>query len=184
MAALVVLLPRSVERLTNGYPSVRQQVVDEAVNILRGRRSLWPIRTGRSIRGFRRTGSGADSRVYNPVSYASYVEEQNRRPAERTLARARGRLEALARRLRGATVRRERDTDRAIDARAAIIRAAEIRRDVEISNQLYQEYLANLLAYRRRRRDRTLRNPPIPRALRELDERLLRLAGEVFRNAS
>ncbi|MDE0004598.1 MAG: hypothetical protein OXQ29_18060 [Rhodospirillaceae bacterium] len=184
MAALVVLLPRSVERLVDGHPGVRQRVVDEAVRILRGRRSLWPIRTGRSIRGFRRTGSGADSRIYNPVRYASYVEEQNRRPAERTLRAARSRLEALARRLRDATARRDRDTGRALDARAAIIRAAEIRRDVEISNDLYQEYLVNLLAFRRRRRDGTLRNPPIPRALRELDERLLRLAGERFRNAS
>lgn len=178
-----MLLPRSVERLVDGHPGVRQRVVDEAVRILRGRRSLWPIRTGRSIRGFRRSGSGATSRIFNPVRYASYVEEQNRRPAERTIARARGRLEALARRLRDATVRRGRDTDRALDARAAVIRAAQIRRDVEISNELYQEYLLNLLAFRRSRRDGTLRNPPIPRQLRELDERLLRVAGEVFRNA-
>ena len=95
MPALAVPLPKSINRLVLRYPAAREAVVDEAVRILRSRRSLWPVATGRSIRAFRRTGTGSAARIYNPVRYASYVEARNK-PAERTLERFKSRLRTTA----------------------------------------------------------------------------------------
>ena len=172
MPAIAVPLPRSVERLVSEYPAAREAVVDLAVEILRSRSSLWPVQTGRSIRAFRRSGSGATSRVYNPVSYASYVEARGK-PAERTLRRSKGRLERLAREVRQRPRARRTDAERTLEATQNIIRALATRRRWEEANAVYNLYLEQ-----RRAQGRA---PRIPRWLRLLRARIEREANRAAR---
>ena len=96
MAALTVPLPAEIVALAAGQPAAVQAAVDEAVRILRSPTlSLWPVNTGRSRRAWRRLGSGATSRIFNPLSYASFIERR-KSPAKRTLARHAAKLRAAA----------------------------------------------------------------------------------------
>lgn len=163
MAALVLPLPPTVERVLIVNPEGRQAAVDAAVRALRGSRSLWPVDTGRSKRAWRRLGSGERSMVYNPLSYTSYVEAQNGNPGALTLRRHAAGISASAL----STVRiesRPHDTE--------IRRAARERERIETDEDLYAQYLAN-----RRRLGR--RAPPIPRRLRDIDRRIRREASRV-----
>lgn len=66
----------------------------EAVKVLRGPSSIWPVKTGRSKRAFRFTWDAGARRVtiINSVSYAVYVEGRMGQPARATLLRARDRI--------------------------------------------------------------------------------------------
>lgn len=174
MPALAVPLPKSINRLVARYPAAREAVVDEAVRVLRSRSSFWPVATGRSIRAFRRSGSGSSSRVYNPVRYASYVEARNK-PAERTLQRFRDRLRRVALEARNDPNIRRSEADRAQEATLNIIRAAAARQRWQEANALYELYLEQYSVQGRA--------PRIPRWLRRLSARIAREANRQARRS-
>ena len=168
MGALAVPLPKSVLRLVATSPYAREKVIDEAVHILRSRNSLWPVKTGRSIRGFRRTGSGGTSRIYNPVRYASYVERRNRQPAVRTLMKYRDRLVAVAKKARTTPGKRLTPADRQQQQLLSLIRSFAAQRNEEQFTALYSLYLAEY--------KKNGRAPRIPKWLQLYDLQLRRAA--------
>ena len=161
----VPLPPPRVDRYTRNRPKAREAAVDEAVDLLTGPSSRWPVDTGRSKRAFRRSGSGTSSRVYNPVRYASFVEAQMSRPAYRTLTSNEERLMRAARRAesRSRGERSQQSADR-------IIAARNRRAAAEEEAGIYDLYEANLARAGRRA-------PPIPRAIRQVDEEVRRAAN-------
>lgn len=161
MPAVYVPLPAPA-RLAAGRSGVAfEAVVDEAVRILKGPRSRWPVDTGRTKRAWRRIGSGLNSQIYNPLHYASYVERRGR-PAARTLQLALPRLLVAARRGAPLTARR-----RSGESLEDVLVAQKLRQLGETERRLYRQY------YRRYREQRR-RAPTIAAATRELD-RLLRI---------
>ena len=164
MASLTVPLPAGVQPRTARQ---QQNAANEAVKILRGPQSLWPVDTGRSKRAWRVIGSGRTARVFNPVRYASFVEARGGKdtgpyPARRTLERHVGRI----RRAMGSA-----HEVRAGSTRPGIVAAAQRRAALEQEAGLYDIYLA--LANRQNRRGRgPLRRPASLRALeRRIRER-------------
>lgn len=96
MPSLILPLPRGTQTIVTANPEGRQPAVDAGVEYLKGPKSKWPVRTGRSKAAWQRRGSGTSSQVYNPVDYASYVERFNNEPGTRTLRNASGRMRAAA----------------------------------------------------------------------------------------
>ena len=144
MGALAVPLPNVVETAARRLgPRAYEAVVDEAVRLLKSPASLWPVDTGRSKRAFRRTGTGFQSRVYNPVRYASYVEEQNRRPAARTLAANTTRLVVAAGR---PSLVSPTATERAAEHRQNLVRSLAARERLEADQRLYERYVTLYLS--------------------------------------
>ena len=166
MGALAVPLPSRVERDARAAgPTAYQKVVDAAVDVLKGGGSRWPVDTGRSKRAFRRTGSGFGSRVYNPVSYASFVEAKNSNPAKKTLAKATQRLIKVAADSTPARTREQLQEQHA----GELVRAFTARQILEDAVDLRKLYVASL----RRNRGRVR----IPRAVSQLDRRIRRRAS-------
>ena len=163
MAALELSLPSSI-RAVAATPAAWQNAVDAAVRLLRGPRSLWPVDTGRSKRAWRRLGSGLQSIIYNPLSYASYVEGRNGRPAERTLRNNVGTIRRAARETLTAT-RQEIQ----VEGRLGVLTAAAARERLEQGADLYSLFAAN--------RNLRGRAPRIPRRIRDLEARLRRRAS-------
>ena len=97
MSAVALSLPPSVQRRVRPLGArAYEAAVDAGVKAIR-EGSRWPVDTGRSLRAWRRTGSGYSSRLYNPVSYASYVEGKGG-PAASTLRSSTSKMIAAARR--------------------------------------------------------------------------------------
>lgn len=142
MAALSVKLPRSVERIVRNHPNAREAVVDMVVRLLSGPGSEWPVRTGRSIRGWRRTGSGATSRIYNPVSYAIHVEEQTGAAAA-TIRRFLSLIQSEARAAVETGARGESLRERQEASIKRIIRAESVKTESGVIEALYNEFLLN-----------------------------------------
>ena len=164
MADLEVPLPAAVRGLAQRSPDAYQNVVDAAVRLLRGPRSLWPVDTGRSKRAWRRIGSGYSSVVYNPLHYASFVEDQQGRPAARTLQRFVGVLRRAAR-----NVLTETDAERQAEALLGIRTAVAARERLEADRGVLSRYFELYLVRGRA--------PLIPRGLRIIDRQIRRRAS-------
>lgn len=147
--SFTMTLPPRVEREVIGYPLIRQIIVDAAVDLLRGPKSLWPVATGFSKNRFQRRGSRGSSLVFNSAPYAKYVELRNNRPARRTLRRNQRSLVTMARRLKAAglaTAARSARTlqERADDALEELKRQRTRRTNPDYAvalNKLFQENL-------------------------------------------
>ena len=160
MPSITIPLPARIQRLTATNGMARQNAVDEAIRLLRGPRSLWPVDTGRSKRAWRRLGSGLSSQIFNPLRYASYVERFSRRSARRTLQANQNALREAAQR----TTIQEPDS-----TRAGILEAFSRRAILEQDEGVRNLYVAALLTQRR--------GPPrISAIIRRLDQRIRREA--------
>ncbi len=72
--ALVVPLPGPVRRVVRGHGRAREEVCIQGAAILRSSRSKWRVDTGLSRASFRVRGRGSKAVIFNPVSYAPFVE--------------------------------------------------------------------------------------------------------------
>ena len=151
MASLKLQLPSGVRART---AAGHQAAVNEAVLILRGPDSLWPVDTGRSKRAWRVIGSGWGATIFNPLRYASFVEKRGgwrhgRRtgpnPAKRTLRRNVKKLNKAA--LVGTALP---GSIEAGSTRPDILSAFLARATIEADETLYSTYLA--IAVRQNRR--------------------------------
>ena len=175
MAALsydLAQFPRSVQRAVAAQPDpalAQESVMDEAVRVMRGPSSFWPVATGRSKRAWRVTGSGLFSRLYNPTRYASFVEAsphiQPRQPARATLRRFARRLVRAARRGQPLTGQQRRQ-----DRRLAILEAAGVRQQLEEVLSVRERLFVPL----RRRQRGVVRTP---REVRELQRAISQVAA-------
>lgn len=164
MPALRVELPRRVQatvRTAAGWAAA----VDEAVEMLRSRQSRWPVDTGRSKRAWRRTGEGWSASVYNPLSYSSYVEAQNRSPVRRTLEANSARLIRAARAVELNPSLAQTAAERRTRGLQEVRRAAAARERIEAADGQYRRYLDLFRAAGRR-------GPRIPGRLRAIDRRI------------
>ena len=167
---LAVPLPPRVERAIGGSGPAREAAVDEAVHLLQGPDSEWPVDTGRSKRAWRRIGRGNRATLYNPVSYAAPVEARNGRPARRTLAKHAGRLAAVAQAARQTGVGGAAATERTLEHLERILRAYAARGRYEEAAGVLDLYMAELARQGRR-------SPRIPKHLRLLDRKIRRRAA-------
>ena len=167
MSAVALSLPPSVQRRVRPLGArAYEAAVDAGVKAIR-EGSRWPVDTGRSLRAWRRTGSGYSSRLYNPVSYASYVEGKGS-PAASTLRSSTSKMIAAAR--RHANTQSPRVNERAAERGLEVLRAAAARARGEEQEQLY-------LLFLEQRRLQGRRAPRIPARIRLLDRRIRQRAA-------
>ena len=170
MAALSLPLPTRAEAIAQRSGEARAAACDRGVDALRGRNSRWPVDTGRSKRAWQRVGNEATSEIFNPLHYASFVEDgipnkRTRNAGRRTLNAAEPQIVRAARAGPGSAA-----AERSALSREAILQAAAARERLEEEQKLYDQYVANL-------EKRGLRAPTIPASIRDLDRRIRQAAS-------
>ena len=166
--ALFMPLPTRAEQAARRSPQARAAAVDAGVAALKAPSSWWPVDTGRSKRAWRRIGTGNSSRIYNPLHYASYAEDQSNQAARRTLNAAEPKLVRAARLATGPeTSRQERSALHLLEIR----RAGAARERLEDAEGVYQLYADVFTAAGSRR------GPLIPASIRLIDRLIRRRAS-------
>ena len=74
MGSLTVQLPSVIRAGVRDNEEDYERACIAAAKVLRGPTSLWPVSTGRSKRAWRTVGKGFRCRIFNPLTYASFVE--------------------------------------------------------------------------------------------------------------
>ena len=166
--ALTMPLPPRAEQAARRSPQARAAAVDAAVAALKSASSHWPVDTGRSKRAWRRVGTGNSSRIYNPLHYASYVEDQQDQPARRTLNAAEPKLVRAARLAAGPEAT---SSERSALHLLEIRRATAARERLEDAEGVYRLYADVFTAAGSRR------GPLIPASIRLVDRLIRRRAS-------
>ena len=169
MGALAVPLPPKVEQAVRRYPRARELSCDIGVRSLKGSNSRWPVDTGRSKRAFRRTGTLGTSRIYNPVSYASFVEARNDQPAKETLRSSQAAMLTAVRKEKLKPTSSPTDVVRQQEHFLNILNAYAKRGTLEANRSLLELYKVQY--------SKLGRAPKIPKYLRDLDRRIRRIAA-------
>lgn len=159
MATLTLDLPAAVARRMPDAAAY-EAAVDAMINVLRDKAAgKWPVDTGRSLRAWRRIGSGYASQAFNPLRYASFAAKRARWrwPAGNNPRLIQAGLAAAGRELRTRA-----------GTRSGILSAARRRREIETAMGRYRTYLEHVIATDQRRR----RPVRIPAWLRAADREI------------
>lgn len=174
MSPIAVPLPSRIRRAAR-TPAQWEAAVDLAVAELRSTRSRWPFDTGRSLRAFRRIGSGFASVIWQPARYASYIRVGGRSGlwyANQTLRRATPRI---IREIR-AGAKPKTQKQRADSALSNVLRFAARNQEVRRESGLHKAFMGNARSLRAQGKKVT-----IGRSLRDTERRLRALSRQESR---